>query len=195
MWILAAKIKYISCWEVVTRTLIFSGRHDLRSDASQSIFFFCLFKKYKVLHCHWLTVSGCLISPKCLLDLHNSKQFSLCPWMWLFPAKVLSRWAQLVTVFNRMFKFSRIVIYRAKSRRSGLEWGDLLSLFKSQYLFIVSWRVQFFSNLGKHRSAISNLCSARRAKLLWRKILFPRGQRKVRFSVGRPTLVTFLLFW
>ena len=28
-----------------------------------------------------------------------------------------------------MFKFSRIVIYRAKSRRSRLEWGDLLSLF------------------------------------------------------------------
>ena len=28
-----------------------------------------------------------------------------------------------------MFKFSWIVIYRAKSRRSGLEWGDLLILF------------------------------------------------------------------
>ena len=28
-----------------------------------------------------------------------------------------------------MFKFSRIVIYRAKSRRSGLEWGDLLIFF------------------------------------------------------------------
>ena len=46
-----------------------------------------------------------------------------------FSCKVLSRWAQLVTVFSRMFKFSRIVIYRAKSRRRGLEWGDLLSLF------------------------------------------------------------------
>ena len=30
---------------------------------------------------------------------------------------------------SRMFKFSRIVIYRAKSRRSGLEWGDLLICF------------------------------------------------------------------
>ena len=46
-----------------------------------------------------------------------------------FSCKVLSRWAQLVSVFSRMFKFSRIVIYRAKSRRSGLEWGDLLILF------------------------------------------------------------------
>ena len=46
-----------------------------------------------------------------------------------FSCKVLSRWAQLVSVFSRMFKFSRIVIYRAKSRRSDLEWGDLLILF------------------------------------------------------------------
>ena len=46
-----------------------------------------------------------------------------------FSCKVLSRWALLVSVFSRMFKFSRIVIYRAKSRRSGLEWGDLLILF------------------------------------------------------------------
>ena len=27
-------------------------------------------------------------------------------------------------------------------------------------MFIVSWRVQFFSNLGKYRSPVSNLCSA-----------------------------------
>ena len=47
-----------------------------------------------------------------------------------FSCKVLSRWAQLVSVFSRMFtEFSRIVIYRAKSRRSGLEWGDLPILF------------------------------------------------------------------
>ena len=46
-----------------------------------------------------------------------------------FSCKVLSRWALLVSVFSRMFKFSRIVIYRAKSRRSGLEWGDLPILF------------------------------------------------------------------
>ena len=42
-----------------------------------------------------------------------------------FSCKVLSRWAQLVSVFSRMFKFSRIVIYRAKSRRRGLERRDL----------------------------------------------------------------------
>ena len=28
-------------------------------------------------------------------------------------------------------------------------------------MFIVSWRVQFFPNLGKHRSPVFNLCSAR----------------------------------
>ena len=27
-------------------------------------------------------------------------------------------------------------------------------------MFIVSWRVQFFSNLGKYRNPVSNLCSA-----------------------------------
>ena len=27
-------------------------------------------------------------------------------------------------------------------------------------MFVVSWRVQLFSNLGKHRSPVSNLCSA-----------------------------------
>ena len=36
---------------------------------------------------------------------------------------VLSRWAQPVSVF------SRTVIYRAKSRRGGLKWGDVLILF------------------------------------------------------------------
>ena len=46
-----------------------------------------------------------------------------------FSCKVLSRWAQLVSVFSRMCKFSRIVIYRAKSRRSVLEWKYLLILF------------------------------------------------------------------
>ena len=46
-----------------------------------------------------------------------------------FSCNILSRWAQLVSVFSRILKFSRIVIYRAKSRRSGLEWGDLLIFF------------------------------------------------------------------
>ena len=42
--------------------------------------------KYKALHCGWLRVLGCVISPKCLLDLNNSKPVSFCPWMSLFPA-------------------------------------------------------------------------------------------------------------
>ena len=42
--------------------------------------------KCKALHCGWLRVLGCLIFPKCLLDLYNSKPFSFCPWMSLFPA-------------------------------------------------------------------------------------------------------------
>ena len=59
--------------------------------------------------------------------------------------------------------------------------------------FIACWNAQFFSNLRKHRSAVSNLCSARRENS-WRKILLRRGQRKVRLSEDRPTLVTFHLF-
>ena len=42
-----------------------------------------------------------------------------------FSCKVLWRLAQLVSVFSKIFKFSRIVIYRAKSRRSELERRDL----------------------------------------------------------------------
>ena len=45
-----------------------------------------------------------------------------------FFSNVLSRWAQLVNIFSRMFNL-RTVMYIAKPRRSGLEWGDLLILF------------------------------------------------------------------
>ena len=45
-----------------------------------------------------------------------------------FSSNVLSRWAQLVNIFSRMFNL-RTVMYIAKPRRSGLEWGDLLILF------------------------------------------------------------------
>ena len=45
------------------------------------------------------------------------------------------------------------------------------------------------------RIAVSILCSEKTArKLLWRKVLFHRGQRKVRLSEGRPPLVTFHFF-
>ena len=63
------------------------------------------------------------------------------------------------------------------------------------WIHSVRWCVQFFSNVRKRRSAVSNLghlCSAR--KLLWRKILLRRGQRKVRLSEGWLTLVSFHLF-
>ena len=33
-----------------------------------------------------MCVLGCLISPKCLLDLNSYKWFSICLWMWRFPA-------------------------------------------------------------------------------------------------------------
>ena len=59
-----------------------------------------------------------------------------------YSCKVLSRWAKLVSVFSRKIKFSRIVIYRAKSRRSGMEWGDLLILFNRNNC---SWPVGVFS--------------------------------------------------
>ena len=102
-------------------------------------------------------------------------------------------------IFSRMFNL-REVIYRAKSRRRGLEWIGLeleLELefthsFQSQYLFIVSWCVQFFSNLQKHRS----FRSVRRANSCGAEIDSPSSRTtQSSFSVGRPTLVTFLLFW
>ena len=77
-----------------------------------------------------------------------------------FSCKVLSRWAQLVSVFSRMFKFSRIVIYRAKSRRSGLEWGDLPILFNRNNCSLSVGVFSFSLSLGEHRSPVSNLCSA-----------------------------------
>ena len=46
-----------------------------------------------------------------------------------FSCKVFPRCARRVGVFSRMSKFSRIVIYRANLRISGLEWGDLPILF------------------------------------------------------------------
>ena len=106
-----------------------------------------------------------------------------------FSCKVLSRWAQLVSVFSRMFKFSRIVIYRAKSRRSDLEWGDLLILFNrnncslsvgvfSSSLICESIAVQFHWD----PRAVSNLCSARGANSCGERFsILPRGQRKGRF--------------
>ena len=61
--------------------------------------------------------------------------------------------------------------------------------------FAVCWHVQFFSNLLKHRSAVSNGPLFRKVrKLLWRKILLHGGQQKVCLSEGQPTLVTFHLF-
>ena len=90
-----------------------------------------------------------------------------------FSCKVLSRWAQLVTVFSRMLKFSRIESRKAKSRRSGLEWGDLLILFNrnncslsvgvfSSSLICESIAVQF-------PRAVSNRCSAESKLLLLEK--------------------------
>ena len=76
-------IKYISYWEVVTRILIFSGRHDLPSDARAFSFLAPLEMKSSSLRLKGFRL---LYSPKCPLDLNNFQRFSLCPWMWLFPA-------------------------------------------------------------------------------------------------------------
>ena len=61
----------------MTRILIFSGRHDLPSDARAFSFLASLEMQSSSLRL--IKALGCLISPKCLLDLNNSKQFSLCP--------------------------------------------------------------------------------------------------------------------
>ena len=88
-----------------------------------------------------------------------------------------------------MFKFSQIVIYRSKSPRRGLEWGDLLILFSrnncslsvgvfSPSLICERIAVQFH---GDPR-AVSNLCSARGANSCGERFsILPRGQRKGRF--------------
>ena len=59
----------ISYWQVVISELIFylfwNVEHFIAAD------YVC-----------W----GCVISPKCLLALNNSKPFSFCPWMSLFPS-------------------------------------------------------------------------------------------------------------
>ena len=68
--------------------------------------------------------------------------------------KVLPPWAQLVSVF------SRTEIYRAKSRGNGLEWGDLPILFNRSNCSLSVGEVNFSLSLGKHRSPVSNLCSA-----------------------------------
>ena len=97
-----------------------------------------------------------------------------------FSCKVLSRWAQLVSVFSRMFKLSRIAIYRAKSRGNGLEWGDLPILFNRNNCSLSVGEVNFSLSLGKHRSPVSNLCSAE-SKLLWRKVLLQSRTTKSSF--------------
>ena len=52
--------------------------------------------------------------------------------------------------------------------------------------FIVRWRFQ----LRKNHSAVSTFVGRTARKLLWTKTLRRRGQRKVRLSEIRPTLVT-----
>ena len=57
--------------------------------------------------------------------------------------------------------------------------------------FIVHWCVQ----LRKNRSEFSNLCSAQRKKIWWRKILLCGGQQKVHLLGGWLTLVLFVSFF
>ena len=169
----------ISYWEVVTHILIFSGRHDLRSDASQSIFFFCLFKKYKVLHCHWFTVLGCLISPKCLLDLHNSKRFSCVHECDFFLQG-------FVTLGPARYSFQQDSDLQSQITKKWIGMRGFTQSFQSQLLFMVSWRVRFFSNLGEHRSAVSNLCSARRANSCGERFSFLEDNEKFVFQYCGP---------
>ena len=68
-------------------------------------------------------------------------------------------------------------------------------------MFFVSWRVQFFSNLGKHLSAVSNLCSARCFEFLQfirRAWLFhqltPPSRSRHRFSWRAATSTLYTTF-
>ena len=49
-------------------------------------------------------------------------------------------------------------------------------------MFFVSWRVQFFSNLQKYGSAVSNLCSAQRANSCGERFSFPEDNKSSFFS-------------
>ena len=128
-------------------------------------------------HKQWAWVACGLISPKRLLDLNNFVSMNVT-----FSSNVLSRWAQLINIFSRMFNL-RTLMCIAKSRRSGLELGDLLILFNrsncslsvggfSFSLICESIAAQFFTFVHHGEQTLVEL----------RNILLPRGQRKVRFQ-------------
>ena len=72
-----------------------------------------------------IRVLGCIIFPKCLLDLNNYNWFSFCPWKWQFPAMFSHDGPSLLAFLAGCLKFSRIVIFRFKSRRMdcSLNWS------------------------------------------------------------------------
>ena len=57
-----------------------------------------------------------------------------------------------------MFKLSRIVIWFTEPNHEEVDWNEGIYPFFSIEIIVI-WRDQFFSNLGKHRSPVSNLCS------------------------------------
>ena len=80
-------------------------------ERSWHLYWFSTSFKCKALHCGWLRVLGCLISPKCLLDLNNAKPFSSCPWMSLFPAKFCYAGPSSLAFLGGWLSFWRIVIH------------------------------------------------------------------------------------
>ena len=110
-----------------------------------------------------------------------------------FSCNILSCWAQLVSVFSRIFKFSRIVIYRAISRRSGLEWGDLLILCNRNNCAL-SVGVFSFSLICESIAAQFLTFVLHGEQTLVEKDSPSSRTTKSSFSVGWPTLVSFPLF-
>ena len=110
-----------------------------------------------------------------------------------FSCNILSCWAQLVSVLSRIFKFSRIVIYRAISRRSGLEWGDLLILCNRTNCAL-SVGVFSFSLICESIAAQFLTFVLHGEQTLVEKDSPSSRTTKSSFSVGWPTLVSFPLF-
>ena len=108
------RVDYALEENVLTEQMWLFAAYFILRDCDTPIDFLPLFK-CKALHCGWLRVLGCLISPKCLLDLNNSKPFPSCPWMSLFPAMFCHAGPSSLA-----FLGGRIVIYRSKSQRSVL---------------------------------------------------------------------------
>ena len=85
---------------------------------------------------------------------------------------------------SRMFKFSRVVIYRACDHEEVDRNDGIYSFFSIAIIVHCQSACSVFSNLPKHRSAVSlNLCSARRANSCGERFSFLEDNEKFVFQL------------